>query len=280
MNSISPSAKTTSLSLILYGMSTRTTPGQIEALFSKYKPLVRCTMLSKSQSGSSQKCAIIEANSTWQRDSILQRSYSLHGRYVFCQEYSQILLENIPEESDSEPGKVIFKKLRPSISQKSLRNYLSEYGDLIYCYIAKSRNQKSKKFGFARFRDPRIAELLAAKGVLSLEGHEFTVKIFEERKINKGSKIGRDRSRTAFNHADQNMRRDSSGEGQIGQENQNGRRPLKNGYRDQNEREGTRPCSGKNRGSELLRNHHIFDPKNCYLNHEDSNLGIRRSGEP
>lgn len=259
-----PSPLPKPLAIIFYGMSPRTTILEFETLFARYLPLVRCELVPVRLSGPYQTCAIVHANTPWQHLKILRRQYKLHGRFIFSEEFSPELLNNLPKELDSQPGKLIIRRVPKIVQTREFTSFFSQFGSLKYAYLVKSKGSHAYNFGFVRFEDIKLSELLASWKIIEFNGSKLTVNIFK------------------------NMEKMPNLEKMVGE----GTKDRGSGYQ-----EGSLPAAPKNKSgvvrsgqtrrapgvqnlgkkvSEIERNHHIFRPREIELDHAQPNLQVNR----
>lgn len=167
-------------SFLLYGIPARTSEQEVQNLFRNYSPSVHCELLT-AKGTSSGTSALIIPNTCEQQIKILSKKFRLHGRQLFCVEYDRQLIKEQPKEHEDEPGKIFLKKVPPRTQDHELADFLRQYGPLVYCYLIKSGNRRSRKFGFARFQDPQHALNLTATGTVEFKGQPIMVNIFQDR---------------------------------------------------------------------------------------------------
>lgn len=94
-------------------------------------------------------------------------------------------MAQVPKEHQEEPGKVFIKKVPPTTRDQELASFLETFGPLVYCYLIKSGNKRSRKFGFARFEDPLHAKHFVKAGTVQFNGSPILVSLFKDRVASK-----------------------------------------------------------------------------------------------
>jgi len=82
---------------------------------------------------------------------------------------------------------IFFRIINTNIYSENLRNYFSQFGEIIDCVVMRTDNGMSRCFGFLTFKDPSVIDEILKKKH-NLDGKDVNITIKDKKKKEKNKK--------------------------------------------------------------------------------------------